>query len=702
MEKYLSYFVYGQPVSIKIDGNRHHCVMQMSESNFSFLEFIGVKNTKVISFLFLYHVRDIGLELKSKAVIVRMRNYKETFKIFFKDEEELKLGLKNLRLITKKLKDVPFCEFSIKNMIRYSMYFSGVAKFGEQYTLTDIESLLYALRINLENDDQKRLIRKSVLDMDEIKTFDFRRIFKVLLLKEELADYFKEILGLEEEDKIGKKKASLGDLKEWLEKKQHQDYTILELKTFFTQINMSNPFKKPTEDITEINFENFCMYIFSSENNLWDRNKTMVYQDTTKPLNHYYINSSHNTYLIGHQLYGTPDFEGYKRALENGVRCVEIDCWDGSGNSPVVTHGKTFCSNLKFKDLIEHLAKIAFMYTDYPLIISLEMHCSKAQRDVIAKVLIDNFNDQLFVLSKQNFENQELPSLEFLKNKVLIKCKSKYPAYIMRDEETSKQEQQELLHQITSLYGEKYNDGGLKTVWGISSLKEGRVIFFSEKVLDSNALIEFNKKHLSRVYPDGKRVDSTNFDPTKSWNQGCHCIALNIQKSDVFTLLNQMKFRENGGSASGYLLKPEILIKGSFDFQRDAITKMVYIKVLSSQIIESNLYNDSDYVYPFVEVEVMGMDKDVLCNKGLITKISQNNLLHSIYNENDNKALKLQFYYPELAFIRFSIRDAKNNNLLKQAIISVDCLTKGIRSLELFDTNNVFDSFSFLLLEIDF
>lgn len=45
----------------------------------------------------------------------------------------------------------------------------------------------------------------------------------------------------------------------------------------------------------------------------------------------------------------------------------------------------------------------------------------------------------------------------------------------------------------------------------------------------SDCILEYNRTALTRVYPSGARVDSSNFDPCPAWKLGCQMVALNFQ-----------------------------------------------------------------------------------------------------------------------------------------------------------------------------
>lgn len=57
--------------------------------------------------------------------------------------------------------------------------------------------------------------------------------------------------------------------------------------------------------------DGFLMYLHQPEGLIFNPAHKSVYQDMNQPLNHYFISSSHNTYLLEDQLKGPSSTEAY-------------------------------------------------------------------------------------------------------------------------------------------------------------------------------------------------------------------------------------------------------------------------------------------------------------------------------------------------------------------------------------------------------
>lgn len=184
----------------------------------------------------------------------------------------------------------------------------------------------------------------------------------------------------------------------------------------------------PTLRLEEcLSFEGFARYLMDKDNYAFVNER--VIQSTSnmdRPLSQYYVASSHNTYLTGHQLKGESSAELYSQVLLTGCRCVELDCWDGDDGTPVIYHGHTFTTKISFKSVVEAINRSAFVASPYPVILSIENHCSLQQQARMAHIFQQTFGEKLvskFLFDADYSEEPMLPSPHMLKHKILIKNK---------------------------------------------------------------------------------------------------------------------------------------------------------------------------------------------------------------------------------------------------------------------------------------
>uniref|UniRef100_A0A672PC28 Phosphoinositide phospholipase C n=1 Tax=Sinocyclocheilus grahami TaxID=75366 RepID=A0A672PC28_SINGR len=192
--------------------------------------------------------------------------------------------------------------------------------------------------------------------------------------------------------------------------------------------------------------------------------------------------------------------------------------------------------------------------------------------------------------------------------------------------------------------------------------------------------LQYNRLQLSRIYPRGQRLDSSNYDPLPMWLCGSQLVALNFQTADKPMQMNQALFMLNG--RSGYVLQPSIMRDDTFDpFDRHSLRGVepitVCIEVLGARHLPKH---GRGIVCPLIEIEVCGAEYD---NAKQRTDSEADNGLNPTW---PRKPFRFTVCNPSFAFLRFVVYEIdmfNDQNFLAQATFPINCLKTGYRSVPL-------------------
>lgn len=372
-------------------------------------------------------------------------------------------------------------------------------------------------------------------------------------------------------------------------------------------------------------------------------NVPMELLDRSHPLGEYFISSSHNTYLVAHQLAGSSKAEAYQIALGTGSRCVEIDAWDDdeTPEEPKVTHGFTLVSHISFRSVCEAMRDVVDKeaaepvqeerYKAAPIMLSLENHCGPQGQKRLVEIMKEVWGDRLLAKRVRDEGTAEQKgsgkpvTLDELKSKICVIVEYHFP-----DEPDSSDSEEEdpsedaKEKQERSEYKKKKKEAP-KTIipelaelgvyaqsvkprdqsWLEGELRDGphdHLINVSESGLGDlmpkmNANIsKHNAKYLMRVYPKGTRISSHNLNPVPFWGVGAQICALNWQTFDASMQLNEALF----SGTDGWILKPAALRAGGNGILSTGRKKKLSLKVAGATEVPVPDDREADEIKPYV------------------------------------------------------------------------------------------------------
>ncbi|XP_037793421.1 LOW QUALITY PROTEIN: 1-phosphatidylinositol 4,5-bisphosphate phosphodiesterase-like [Penaeus monodon] len=483
-------------------------------------------------------------------------------------------------------------------------------------------------------------------------------------------------------------------------------------------------------------------YLMSDENAPVFLDRLDIYQDMDQPLSHYYINSSHNTYLSGRQFGGKSTAEMYRQTLLAGCRLMNI-----------VQNSKNLFATLDYACSIEYLFsrlnrikneskntmghEQEFQHdTNIPSISNKLKQVKltlKEQFQLLflhlwlqSLILDKDLVLQLTGRRKRMARNQLRRWKSFFKQKWKVPEIQRYASNpcttittpvsqpSLEDDKPLTAEERAFLyyqytgatthvHPVLSSYvnycqpvkfqgfdvaEEKnvhHNMSSFSETMGLGYLKTQAIEF-----------VNYNKRQMSRIYPKGARVDSSNYMPQVFWNAGCQMVSLNFQTSDLPMQLNQGKFEYNGNC--GYLLKPDFMRRTdkTFDpFAESPVDGVIAAQVAVS-VIAGQFLSDKK-VGTYVEVDMYGLPTDTI-RKEFRTRMIPGNGLNPQYNE--EPFLFRKVVLPDLAVLRFGVFD-ENGKMLGQRILPLDGLQAGYRHISLRTEGNFPMSLPMLFCNIE-
>ena len=697
----------------------------------------------------------------------------KNYQLFFKEKYSLLLFVKGLLTIARKNYENLNSHVDLSQMIDQN--FNGEIdneelEFLETQTGLDIYKLKYQLDKNRDNSISLREL-KDFLKMN-LSGEQFRPIFEKystliynnnerVLGPIDLQNFFKEY----QKEEISYLEAcqiiiEFNSIKNNIIKKnciQSFEDLLLSRKSFNkNDINSivskhNQNLKNSTTDSDQLRLYmtlyEFNMMLHSLLLTVYDNNKLNQKLDLDHPLTDYFISSSHNTYLTGHQLVGKSSSKMYSTSLLYNFRMVELDCYEGDGNEIIITHGYTLVDDLFLDDVLYELKETAFINSDLPVILSIENHLGEKYQEIMVEKLKNILKD-LYIFPF-DLKPDHLPNLRDLRNKFLIKCGG---SKLWEKEVIPRKEHIKQFYNLTNssfslsqiidpssqlipkkiIFLTKKGKSRLKTSKTIiPNLKRTKNMYINKKRGEVKATkglekilgiigVKYNKEKVDTDYykpwemitiKSSKSVkfsedinekksilnltkhcllriypesfDSSNYNIIKCFACGIQGCCLNMQSTEDDFTLYNKIFFKQN-EAQGYVLKPERFFSNEFIYDYDKPNYICKIQILS--IIN---------LYALIEELKLKFNKDMELNLAIYVigiKEDESNPKYDFKLINGGLFPKFQDGNPNVEFKVYDfelsailIKITLNNNIIGRGCIPYCFMKQGLRRIPIYD-----------------
>ncbi|KAL0770113.1 hypothetical protein Bca101_035263 [Brassica carinata] len=416
-----------------------------------------------------------------------------------------------------------------------------------------------------------------------------------------------------------------------------------------------------------------------------------VHQDMSAPLSHYFIYTGHNSYLTGNQLSSDCSEVPVIKALQRGVRVIELDLWPNSTGTDInVLHGRTLTTPVPLISCLKAIRDYAFSSSPYPVIITLEDHLTADLQAKVAEMATLIFGEMLYYPESESLA--EFPSPASLLHRIMISTKppkeyleSSNPIVKQKDnnnaspsseEETPRKEEIQTLESILFYEDccENKNDSDQEEEEASEEQKPAYKRLITIHAGKPKGTV---KEEMKVVVDKVRRLSLSE----QELDRTCSSNSQDVGYGKSLWLMHGM-FRANGGC--GYVKKPNFLMKKGFHDEVFDPRKKIPVKVymgdgwrLDFSHTHFDSYSPPDF---YTKVYVVGVPADNAKRK---TRVIEDNW-YPIWDEEFSFPLTV----PELALLRIEVSEydmSDKDDFGGQTCLPVSELRPGIRSVPLYD-----------------